>query len=92
MISHGTLSTSSTWTNTSELKPLILRASGIGSTTGWSRKSILRALNTSKAMLRTSMLRIARYSRMLSEAPMDVAFVGFGENGHIAFNDPYSAT
>jgi glucosamine-6-phosphate deaminase len=31
---------------------------------------------------------IARYSRLLSSAPLDLAFVGFGENGHIAFNDP----
>jgi len=29
-----------------------------------------------------------RYSGLLKEAPIDVAFVGFGENGHIAFNDP----
>ncbi len=31
---------------------------------------------------------IKRYTDLLSEAPIDVAFVGFGENGHIAFNDP----
>jgi glucosamine-6-phosphate deaminase len=31
---------------------------------------------------------IERYSTLLNEAPIDVAFVGFGENGHIAFNDP----
>lgn len=31
---------------------------------------------------------IARYSGLLQEGPIDVAFVGFGENGHIAFNDP----
>jgi glucosamine-6-phosphate deaminase len=31
---------------------------------------------------------IARYTRLLAEAPIDIAFVGFGENGHIAFNDP----
>lgn len=31
---------------------------------------------------------IARYTAMLSEGPLDVAFVGIGENGHIAFNDP----
>lgn len=31
---------------------------------------------------------IERYSKLLLEAPIDVAFVGFGENGHIAFNDP----
>jgi glucosamine-6-phosphate deaminase len=29
-----------------------------------------------------------RYSRLLSEAPIDVACVGIGENGHLAFNDP----
>jgi glucosamine-6-phosphate deaminase len=29
-----------------------------------------------------------RYSQLLKEGPVDVAFVGFGENGHIAFNDP----
>lgn len=27
-------------------------------------------------------------SRALTSAPIDVAFVGIGENGHIAFNDP----
>ena len=31
---------------------------------------------------------IERYSRLLLAAPIDLAFVGFGENGHIAFNDP----
>jgi glucosamine-6-phosphate deaminase len=31
---------------------------------------------------------IARYSALLAERPINLAFVGFGENGHIAFNDP----
>lgn len=31
---------------------------------------------------------IARYTALLSEGPLDIAFVGIGENGHIAFNDP----
>jgi glucosamine-6-phosphate deaminase len=31
---------------------------------------------------------VIRYSELLQEAPVDLAFVGFGENGHIAFNDP----
>jgi len=31
---------------------------------------------------------IARYTALLEEGPLDLAFVGFGENGHIAFNDP----
>jgi glucosamine-6-phosphate deaminase len=30
----------------------------------------------------------ARVGRALSSAPIDVAFVGIGENGHLAFNDP----
>lgn len=29
-----------------------------------------------------------RYAKLLTEAPIDLSFVGFGENGHIAFNDP----
>ncbi|HOV39344.1 MAG TPA: glucosamine-6-phosphate deaminase [Spirochaetales bacterium] len=29
-----------------------------------------------------------RISALVSEAPVDVAFVGIGENGHLAFNDP----
>jgi glucosamine-6-phosphate deaminase len=31
------------------------------------------------------------YSRQLLAAPVDLAFVGIGENGHIAFNDPHVA-
>ena len=34
---------------------------------------------------------IARYTKLLNQAPLDLAFVGFGENGHIAFNDPHVA-
>ena len=30
----------------------------------------------------------ARVGRLLQEAPIDVACVGIGENGHLAFNDP----
>ena len=32
------------------------------------------------------MIRLA--SKAISEAPIHVAFVGIGENGHLAFNDP----
>src|SRR5580698_10150536 len=31
---------------------------------------------------------IADVSQAISAAPIDVAFLGIGENGHIAFNDP----
>jgi len=30
----------------------------------------------------------ARYGALLNEAPIDIVFMGIGENGHIAFNDP----
>ena len=29
-----------------------------------------------------------RYSALLAAGPLDLAFIGIGENGHIAFNDP----
>lgn len=31
---------------------------------------------------------IARLGELIADAPIDVAFVGIGENGHLAFNDP----
>jgi glucosamine-6-phosphate deaminase len=33
----------------------------------------------------------ARYSRLLEQHPTDITFAGIGENGHMAFNDPYLA-
>jgi glucosamine-6-phosphate deaminase len=30
----------------------------------------------------------ARYTRLLDETPPDIALLGIGENGHLAFNDP----
>ncbi len=32
-----------------------------------------------------------RYARLIAARPIDLAFVGFGENGHIGFNDPHEA-
>ena len=34
---------------------------------------------------------IARYESLLCEHPVDVCMLGVGENGHIAFNDPWVA-
>lgn len=33
----------------------------------------------------------SRYGRLLREHPLDIACIGIGENGHIAFNDPHVA-
>jgi len=32
-----------------------------------------------------------RYTKVLKENPTDIVFMGIGENGHIAFNDPHVA-
>ena len=34
---------------------------------------------------------VSRYSNLLREHPIDIACIGIGENGHIAFNDPHVA-
>jgi glucosamine-6-phosphate deaminase len=34
---------------------------------------------------------ILRYSKLLKNNPLDIACIGIGENGHIAFNDPHVA-
>lgn len=33
----------------------------------------------------------ARYRQLLDQFPLDIACIGIGENGHIAFNDPHVA-
>lgn len=33
----------------------------------------------------------ADYEKLLAEHPIDIVFMGIGENGHIAFNDPHVA-
>ncbi len=35
--------------------------------------------------------KIEGYSKLLEEHPVDITFMGIGENGHIAFNDPHVA-
>jgi glucosamine-6-phosphate deaminase len=32
-----------------------------------------------------------RYGDLLSASPIEISFMGFGENGHIGFNDPHEA-
>lgn len=35
--------------------------------------------------------KLENYSKLLKEQPVDITFMGIGENGHIAFNDPHVA-
>jgi glucosamine-6-phosphate deaminase len=51
------------------------------SKTGISRHHLLSGAGEPKDVIR-------RASNAISSAPIDVAFAGIGENGHLAFNDP----
>jgi glucosamine-6-phosphate deaminase len=51
----------------------------------------LRAIHYIRGNAQDIPAEIARYAALLATAPIDCAFVGFGENGHIAFNDPAAA-
>jgi glucosamine-6-phosphate deaminase len=60
------------------------------------RKYLLERLITRAGILRYHLLdgeqppdRVAAEAgRLIAQAPVDLAFVGIGENGHLAFNDP----
>ena len=48
----------------------------------------MKAVNLVEADAANLEETIAELGRKLCEKPIDVAFIGIGENGHIAFNDP----
>ena len=48
----------------------------------------LRAMHYVNGDARDLDAECRRYGDLLAEAPIDVGFIGIGENGHIGFNDP----
>jgi glucosamine-6-phosphate deaminase len=48
----------------------------------------MKAFNEVNGEAEDPKAEIARLQKLLREAPIDVACVGIGENGHLAFNDP----
>ena len=48
----------------------------------------MKAFNEVNCEAEDPKAEIARLQKLLREAPIDVACVGIGENGHLAFNDP----
>ena len=48
----------------------------------------MKAFNEVNGEAADAEAEIDRLERLVREAPIDVACIGFGENGHIAFNDP----
>jgi glucosamine-6-phosphate deaminase len=62
----------------------------------WIRERVVEKVNPAKAHYIIGdapdlKAECERYSQLLNSAPVDLAFVGIGENGHIAFNDPHVA-
>jgi glucosamine-6-phosphate deaminase len=86
--STGIAPSSSTWTNTSAFHRSIPSSFRL-----WIKTHLADKVQPVRAhYLAADALgldaEIKRYSELLLAAPIDLAFVGFGENGHIAFNDP----
>jgi len=54
-------------------------------------KLLFKSVNYLNASASNAQQECDRYSKLLSEYPVDVVCLGIGENGHIAFNDPWVA-
>jgi len=50
-----------------------------------------KSVNLIDSTATDSVAECARYSKLLAENPTDIVVMGIGENGHIAFNDPWIA-
>jgi glucosamine-6-phosphate deaminase len=63
---------------------------------GWLERNLVRRVHPGKAHYiagdaTDAERECSRYGTILSQQPMDVSFLGIGENGHIGFNDPHAA-
>jgi len=50
-----------------------------------------KSINLINGLSQDGEAECARYSKLLKENPTDIVVMGIGENGHIAFNDPWIA-
>ena len=50
-----------------------------------------KSINLINGLSQDGEAECARYSKLLKENPTDIVVMGIGENGHIAFNDPWVA-
>jgi glucosamine-6-phosphate deaminase len=63
---------------------------------GWVKRHIINRVHPGKANYMAGdapdkEAECERYAALLSKEPIDISFLGIGENGHIAFNDPHEA-
>lgn len=54
-------------------------------------KVAFKSLNLINSTATDAEAECKRYSKLLSDNPADIVVMGIGENGHIAFNDPWVA-
>ena len=50
-----------------------------------------KSINLINGLSQDGEAECARYSKLLKENPTDIVVMGIGENGHIAFNDPWGS-
>jgi len=63
---------------------------------GWLKRYIVDAVHPGKVHFLAGDARdtggeCKKYAELLAQAPIDISFLGIGENGHIGFNDPHEA-
>jgi glucosamine-6-phosphate deaminase len=63
---------------------------------GWVKRNVVNKVHPAKASYiagdaKNMAEECRRYGRSLSQARIDISFLGIGENGHIGFNDPHMA-
>ena len=54
-------------------------------------KVTLKSVNYINSAAADLKAECARYTTLLEQHPIDIVFLGIGENGHLAFNDPHVA-
>lgn len=54
-------------------------------------KVSLRSVHYMNSLAEDTAAECRRYAGLLAQFPVDIVFLGIGENGHLAFNDPHVA-
>lgn len=54
-------------------------------------KVVLKSVNYINSVAKDLNQECERYASLLKQYPIDIVFLGIGENGHLAFNDPHVA-
>jgi len=70
--------------------------SNLQSFAGWVKRNLVSVVKPGKAHYIEGdaadvEAECERYASLLAQEPIDVSFLGIGENGHIGFNDPHAA-